>query len=129
MGESFMKVLNLGRGVFMFECPGCGMTHFMYTRFRNSSNAIWQFNGDIEKPTFHPSINYTAGYMIPRKLLRDDEYEYYKKKGFGSRCHSYLRNGIMTFLNDCTHDKKGQKIELPEITEQQIKSWQIYKQY
>lgn len=129
MGKGVMKVLNLGSGVFMFECPGCQNTHFMYTRTKNSSGAIWSFNGDVDSPTFKPSINYTTGYMIPKKHLRPEEYEYYKKEDQGSRCHSTVVNGIITFIRDSTHSKKGLKVELPEITDEQIKSWQVYKKY
>ena len=123
-----MKVLDLGEGIFMYKCPGCRDTHFIYTKTRNSSNAIWKFNGDVNSPTFKPSINYTTGYMIPRKYLKDDEYNYYKEENIGSRCHSFVQNGVVNFCGDCTHSMNGkQGVTLPEITKEQIESWQIYK--
>lgn len=31
------------------------------------------------------------------------------------RCHSYVRNGHVEFLSDCTHELAGQTVELPDL--------------
>lgn len=46
----------------------------------------WQWNGDVNYPTIHPSIltrsNYSKGEVV---------------------CHSWVRDGKVQFLGDCTH--------------------------
>lgn len=42
------KVRVSGKTV-MFWCPGCNRAHSIKI-------GVWQFNGDVEKPTFSPSV-------------------------------------------------------------------------
>ena len=55
----------------------------------------WTFNGSIESPTFSPSL-----------LCNQDDP--------GSRCHSFVKDGKIQFLNDCWHELRGQTVEIPE---------------
>lgn len=72
-----------------FFCPACKYVHW----FINSKGG-WIWNLDIEKPTITPSIlTWTAN----------------------SRCHSFITDGKIKFLNDCTHDMKGQTVDLPDF--------------
>lgn len=32
-------------------------------------------------------------------------------------CHSFVRNGVIEFLSDCTHALKGQHVPLPDWPE------------
>jgi len=34
--------------------------------------------------------------------------------GQGGLCHSFITNGYIRFLNDCTHELAGETIEIPE---------------
>lgn len=70
----------------MFLCPGCELIH--------SPNDTWTFNGDFEKPTFEPSILVTAGDQL--------------------RCHSFVTDGNIKFLDDCNHALAGETREIPE---------------
>jgi transposase-like protein len=79
-----------------FMCPGCKSFHAIHVNQGKSTR--WDWNGDITKPTFTPSINVTW----------DDGDEKYK-------CHSYVTNGNIQFLNDCTHDLVGKTVPLPPI--------------
>lgn len=74
----------------MFWCPGCEMPHGPQV-----SGGRWSWNGDREKPTLSPSLLVTCA-------------------GDGSRCHSFIRDGKIQFLGDCTHMLKGQTVEIPE---------------
>jgi len=47
----------------------------------------------MDKPSFQPSILWQWGDV---------------------RCHSYVTDGRIQFLNDCTHDLAGQTVDLPE---------------
>lgn len=74
-------------------CPGCKREHYINTG-ENIQGSTWNTNGDTERPTFIPSL-----------LLDQGTY----------RCHSFVENGNIRFLDDCTHSLKGQTVELPEI--------------
>lgn len=73
---------------YTFQCPGCGYTH--------SINTMWAFNNDVENPTFTPSI-----------LVNKTEVHF--------RCHSFITDGKIQFLADCTHNYASQTLELGEI--------------
>jgi Family of unknown function (DUF6527) len=87
---------------WMFECPGCRGYHVVYVDPHRSPNGSqWLFNGDIEAPTFEPSINYRIDYHV--SLGKSPVV-----------CHLYVTNGKLQFLDDCTHALKGQTIAMPE---------------
>jgi hypothetical protein len=80
---------------FVFFCPGCKRKH----GFNVTGNIIWEFNGDMLNPTVSPSINSSA-HSGDRLIYR---------------CHSFVKDGKIQFLSDCTHELAGQTVELPEI--------------
>ncbi len=59
----------------------------------------WEWNRSVDAPTLRPSILTTSEHQ-------------------GLRCHSYLTDGIVEFLSDCSHELKGQKVPLLEVTEE-----------
>lgn len=63
----------------------------------------WDFNGDPERPTLSPSLlrTYTVTGEGAPKLI----------------CHSFIRDGQIQYLGDCTHALAGQTVDLPEIFE------------
>jgi hypothetical protein len=71
-----------------------------------TNGAHWTWNGDSDKPTFSPSLVITAS--AP-------------SEGIHEVCHSFLRDGVWEFLNDCTHELAGQKIPLPDLPEWVLK--------
>jgi hypothetical protein len=74
----------------IFWCPGCDEPHAPTIE----GNAPWTWNGDRERPTLSPSL----------KVSYHD----------GRLCHSYVRDGQIQFLDDCTHALKGQTVPIPE---------------
>lgn len=78
---------------YYFWCDGCKELH-PFTCGNSNGRPTWQFDGNLEKPTFHPSL-----LMV------------------GAGCHLFLKEGIIEYLNDCTHHLKGQKVPLPLIPE------------
>lgn len=58
----------------------------------------WSWNGDIDKPTLKPSILTT-----------------YQHGEITYRCHSFVNDGVIQFLSDCTHDKANTIIELMDV--------------
>jgi hypothetical protein len=90
---------------YMLECSGCKSHHVIYVRQTRygKSGPVWQFNNDLEKPTFNPSL-----------LVRWEEGENFEKRV----CHSFIRDGRIEFLSDCTHELAGKTVELPDMDEE-----------
>lgn len=106
-----MKVNVTAEG-YAYRCP-CGDTHHL--------TKGWQWNGDREKPTFTPSVMVTTGHFIQNGRTDNGCWCTYAKEhpeenlAFGCyRCHSYVRDGMVQFLADCTHPLAGQTVALPD---------------
>lgn len=84
-----------GKRYWYFHCPGCKKTHGVASHLYGGGPG-WTFNDDLQKPTFSPSI---LVYPHPAQ----------------PRCHSFVRNGQIQFLDDCDHELKGQTVDLPEF--------------
>lgn len=86
---------------YRFNCPGCKEPHSIPTE----GPEAWGFNGAKDRPTFTPSI-----------LVRS------VKNAWGpdfdstpTVCHSFVTDGRIEFLNDCTHALAGRTVDLPDI--------------
>jgi len=80
---------------YVFFCPGCKTHHsFNVAHDCQWTPRFWGFNGDMQKPTFTPSL--LCNPQDPK-----------------SRCHSFVKNGHIQFLGDCWHKLKGQTVPLP----------------
>jgi len=87
-----MSVLRKeGPGIFSFYCPGCKFRHVIYTE-GSHSKLEWKWNGSMDKPTFTPSL-------LVHGPMGDPPVE--------MRCHSFIRDGALRFLSDCTHEWAG----------------------
>lgn len=92
-------ILRRAENGYSHWCPGCGTTHLI-------PDSGWSFNGNLESPTFQPSVkiegvqkihdvqgNWTGGWV-------------YQADGKTPRpycCHYFVTNGKLIFSNDCTH--------------------------
>lgn len=95
---------------YRFTCPGCGSEHSIAVRpHLNHCGAGWVFNGNMDTPTFTPSLMVKMGPMWPEW-----------SEAHGGRqfeiCHSFIIEGRIQFLSDCTHKLAGQTVDLPDIT-------------
>jgi hypothetical protein len=95
----YMKVIKVVDEplTYGFVCPGCKRHHHIPVQ---GPHPVWGFNGDIDSPTFTPSINsyYEGPGGVPMKI-----------------CHSFVKAGYIQFLGDCYHELKNQTIPLPEV--------------
>lgn len=91
-----------------FHCPGCKCGHGVWTEkwikdHDTNGNPIygpiWSFNGNMDKPTFSPSILVTIGHGEKPSDV----------------CHSFVRDGMIEFLGDCTHELAGKAVEMEDI--------------
>jgi uncharacterized protein YlaI len=87
---------------YIFFCPGCNEGHDFATKHPNFAEP-WTFNGDIEKPTFSPSL-----LMVRSKA----DYE-----GCGPRCHSFVTDGKIHYCQDCEHELAGKTVDMVDIPE------------
>ena len=85
-----MKVLPVDDGHVAY-CLGCEQSHLIPLN--------WQFNGDLEKPTFTPSllIHYHNG-----------------RKNIDYTCHSFITDGKWKYCSDSTHELAGQTVEMED---------------
>lgn len=87
-------------GGLMFWCPGCDGAHRI--KHGAGSGPRWSWNGSAEKPTFSPSV-----------LVRYDGPDAGKDGAPPAVCHSFVTDGRIQFLGDCTHALAGQTVDLP----------------
>lgn len=80
---------------YCFNCPGCECWHQVRIK---GPGPNWKWNGDLDKPTFTPSILVNQGSTNPTT----------------PQCHSFVTDGMIQFLPDCTHAMKGQTVEIPD---------------
>ncbi len=94
-----------GGALVSFRCPGCD-------DFHQISVGTWTFNGDLERPTFTPSV------LVGGVQWGNDDGFYKPNHAVpaGGRivCHSFVTDGRIQFLGDCTHHLAGQTVDLPE---------------
>jgi hypothetical protein len=81
---------GIGTG-YVFYCPGCKCNHSFDCRI-DGKRPSWTFDGDIDRPTFSPSLHY------PDRV-----------------CHLFVKNGQIQFLSDCTHELAGKTVEMEAI--------------
>ncbi len=89
-----------GKGVYQINCPACG-THLIPTIPSDWTTGVWGFNGNLESPTFTPSLNVRWGDPNIGQYVRI--------------CHSFITEGNISFCGDSTHELSGQTVPLNEI--------------
>ena len=107
-----MKILkSLAEGQFSFYCPGCKESHTV--------NTSWQWNGSWDKPTFTPSVLVRTGHYVPSWVPGECWCTYSAEHPEDvhvytcHQCHSFVTEGKIRFLEDCTHALAGQTVDLP----------------
>lgn len=96
---SYAEAAGEGHEAYTFYCPGCKHNHIYYVRWgarHVQQGPTWSFNGDMEKPTFSPSLLNTTTMTDPE---RPDKI-----------CHLFLTDGMLQFLSDCTHELAGKTV-------------------
>lgn len=92
---------DMGIGCW-FWCVPCDMYHcFNIKSYKGASpqRPVWQFNGNMDSPTFTPSLlcrtEYGGGVYGPSKK---------------HVCHLFVTNGQIQYLSDCTHAYAGRTV-------------------
>lgn len=84
------KFMRRGQESYFHWCPACDEVHPLPDR--------WQFNGDLDAPTFSPSFKHTFG----------------GRDGQRRCCHYIITAGQINFCGDCTHAMAGQTVPMKE---------------
>lgn len=116
MQKGVLRTLDGGRVAFM--CPGCEETHQL--RVEGESRPRWGFNGDYERPTFTPSVLVQDMRWVPpvtAENLTEWKRAPWKQTKVNHVCHSFVTDGQISFLNDCTHALAGQVAPIPRPVE------------
>lgn len=86
-----------------YRCQGCNTVHGV----KVTGAGAWGWNGNAEKPTFTPSV------LVTFQAVPDAD-ERFKEWRTERRCHTFITDGRVQFLGDCTHELAGQTLDLPE---------------
>lgn len=91
-----------------FWCPACGYGHTVGVGDGLPPQMRWDWNGDIDKITLSPSVKLTCGRRTDPKYIPepDDPPEV---------CHSFVRDGHIQYLSDCTHKYAGKTIPMEDF--------------
>lgn len=114
-----LKAISNVEHLYMFCCPGCESHHQVWVKPNAHNNgASWTWNGSKERPSFQPSILVNYKHWTPP--VTGENYDEYKRNPWPQTqvdaiCHSYVTDGKIQFLSDCTHKLAGQTVELPDI--------------
>ena len=117
------KILRKTTTGFIWWCPGCKPSHGINGRSADEhSGPNWSWNGSSDAPTFSPSVLVRG---IREDLTPEQEKNYGEELKtlsrehllehpvYSFRCHSFVENGHMRFLNDCTHELANQTVPIP----------------
>ena len=97
-----------------FFCPGCDEEH----EVRLGAGG-WSWNQSLETPTLMPSVLLRTGHYVPGQgrgscwCTYATEHPEEKDLPRCHQCHSFIKDGRIRFLPDCSHALAGQTVELP----------------
>lgn len=103
-------------GGLMFWCPGCDGAHQVWVG--EGSGPRWGYNGNPDRPTFTPSVLVRGTFGHPPVTSENlDEWKRapWPQTDVEHICHSFVTDGRIQFLGDCTHALAGQTVDLPEF--------------
>lgn len=82
-------------------CPACNELHRFYVNTpRQRNGAHWSWDRNVDAPTFSPSMNISIGEP------GSSDFE---------RCHYFLKDGQLQYLEDSTHALRGKTVPLPPL--------------
>jgi hypothetical protein len=106
-------------GGLLFWCPGCDGAHLI--KHGAGAGPRWSWNGDVNKPTFTPSVLVNSTKLTE---LGELQRQAWTRLGYPKLetpldskptvCHSFVTDGRIQFLTDCTHSLVGKTVDLQE---------------
>ena len=111
------KVIETRDG-WMIRCRASCQWH-EFPKNPTAKGHRWSFNGDLENPTFSPSMNETRNWPGP----------HHNPDAPSSRCHFIVSNGRISYCSDCTHDLRGQSFPLEEWPPEKVAYYAELKEH
>lgn len=114
--SKFLRSVEGGR--LAYWCQGCEETHHVIVE--GDRQPKWGYNGNPDRPTFSPSVLYQQDMWVPPVTMQNIEqwranpWEQHQERRV---CHTFITDGMVQFLGDCTHKLAGQTLPLPELPE------------
>lgn len=105
MGQLSSKLRNTADNGLAFWCPGCRGAHRI--QHGAGQGPRWGWNGDVERPTFTPSVLVRTGRAVDPLFVPEEGDP-------PEVCHTFVTDGRIQFLGDCTHALAGQTVDLPD---------------
>lgn len=116
-------------GRILWWCPGCKCAHAVPVKQLEQPRgsepsgtmpaAGWDWNGSLDAPTLSPSVLvYSRQTLIDPDLPWGDgpgQLTAPENKRMTPQCHTFIREGRIEFLPDCTHDLAGQTVPMDDL--------------
>jgi hypothetical protein len=112
--SAISKVLrSVEGGGLMFWCPGCDGAHCVHVG--EGPGPRWGYNEIPDRPTFTPSI-----LVRGVKPMTAEQHQAWMAGGplpepIPMVCHSFVTDGNILFLGDCTHALAGKTVPIPDF--------------
>lgn len=107
MNNGSSKISRTEDGKWLYWCPGCKCGHWFQTA--PYGPPTWELTGSLSCPTVRASILTwwtDDGLDAEGNRLRVPK---------DHLCHSYITEGQIQFLDDCTHELAGQTVPMREF--------------
>lgn len=113
MGQINERLRSVEGMHFAFWCPGCEELHVVGTN--------WSFDGNLERPTISPSLLVRGGHFVTESFTGTCWCTYNAEHPDApspfkcEQCHTFIKNGEIQFLGDCSHALAGQTVPIPPL--------------
>jgi hypothetical protein len=112
------KLRTLQGDKIAFWCPGCNTAHAVSVGGKG-----WKFNSNAESPTFQPSVLVRSGHYAHGEAPGNCYCDFAERHPEAAkdckfkcfRCHSFVTDGKIQFLADCSHQLAGKTVPLPDF--------------
>lgn len=118
MARLSAKLRSIEGGQLGYWCQGCQSVHQVSVI---GEGAIWGWDGNVDAPTFTPSVLITSGHFVSTHKPGDKCWCTYAVEHPDRpvpftcrRCHTFVRGGMVEFLGDCSHALAGKTEPLPD---------------
>lgn len=111
MGKLSPILRSMDRDRVAFWCPGCDAMHAIPVSTQHDPGRAWGYNGNPDAPTFTPSILVSYPHWVPPAPTDQPQVQVI------DICHSFVTDGQIQFLCDCTHALAGRTVPLPPFPE------------
>lgn len=122
MNKEEYVLKKMSGDILLFRCPGCKIIH--QVQVGKGSGPRWTWNKAMVKPTFTPSVLVKYSKLTEEGEKQAEEWRNNDYKPIDMKfdnqpvvCHSYVREGKIQFLSDCTHSLSNKTVDLPRWIE------------